>query len=164
MKVRELITVHYLSLLVSSIAANPLLAAGNKGVRQFGNRYQVQETPLNLTALLAVLGGMVVLALLAWAFSVWQKRREARVLNSPRALFRELCSAHGLIRADRDLLYEIAQWHEIADPVQLFVEPHRFHAAEMHTALDCESEAKELHSRLFAVETAQGQVASTATA
>ena len=162
MKARALKTLYYRTLLLTSLAANPLLAAGNKGSRQFGSRNQVQETPLNLMALVAVLGGMVALVFVAWAFSAWQKRREGRVLNSPRALFRELCGAHGLIRADRDLLYEIAQWHEIADPVQLFVEPQRFHAAEMHTALDCESEARELHSRLFAVEAAAEQAAPTA--
>jgi hypothetical protein len=108
------------------------------------------DTGIDLLGLLLALGGVLLVAFLAWGFSYWQKRRESLMLNSPRALFRELCTAHGLDRADRDLLYEIAQWHEISDPVQLFIEPQRFQPKEMRQSLDCETEAQELEAKLFA--------------
>ena len=154
---------HPFAAVLNSIIAQPLLAAGNKGLR-IGNRTPVRETPIDINALLMVLAGMLVLVLAVWAFAAWQKRRESRVIDSPRALFRELCAAHGLIRDDRELLYDIAQWYGLSDPVQLFLEPQRLQSAEMHTALDCETEAKELFSRLVAVETPQEPAAPTTAA
>lgn len=139
------------------LAGAPLLAADNRG---FGRRSQNFEAGTDVIGLLIVLAAMLLLACLAWGFSYWQKRRALRVMDSPRALFKELCAAHGLHRADRELLYEIAQWHAVADPVQLFFEPQRFQPKEMHEALDCELEAEELQTRLFAVESAEAKAAS----
>lgn len=146
---------HNLPILLSFFAGEPLRAAGNKGFAQMGSRGQNTEQSLDLMGLLVVLGAMLALALVAWGFTYWQKRRESRVLNSPRALFRELCGTHGLHRADRELLHEIAQWHGIADPVQLFIEPQRFQPGDMHESLDCEAEANELQTRLFAADIVQ---------
>ena len=132
-----------------------LFAAGNRSFGQWGNRSQEMET--DLFGLLVVLAGMLVLVFFAWGFSSWQKWRESRIVDSPRALFKELCAAHSLDRADRELLYEIAQWHQLADPVQLFVEPRLFQPSAMHQDLDCDLEVQELQARLFAIEPAQQQ-------
>ena len=132
-----------------------LIAAGNRPFGQWGNRSQQMET--DLFSLLVVLAGMLVLVFFAWGFSYWQKRRESRVVDSPRALFKELCAAHSLDRADRELLYEIAQWHQLTDPVQLFVEPRLFQPRAMHQDLDCDLEVQELQTRLFSVESAPQQ-------
>ncbi len=142
-----------LSILLTILAGHPLLAE-NSRFAHMGNRVKDSKTDLDLTGLFAVLGGLLVLVVLGWGISYWRARRESRVVNSPRALFRELCSAHGMSRAERDLLHEIAQWHNLADPVQLFIEPERFQPAEMHEALNCEAEATELQNRLFTAELA----------
>jgi hypothetical protein len=136
-----------------------LFAAGNRPFGQWVNRSQDFEGT-DILGLLFVLAGMLVLVFVAWGFSYWQKWRELRVIDSPRALFKELCAAHSLDRADRELLYEIAQWHQLADPVQLFVEPRLFEPGAMHQDLDCDLEVQELQSRLFTIEPAQVQAAS----
>jgi hypothetical protein len=134
-----------------------LLAAGKRTYSSSSHRGRVSEPEVDVVGLLLVVGGLLALGLAAWGFTYWQKRREGRVLNSPRKLFRELCNAHGFTRADRDLLLAIAQWHEVEDPVLLFLEPQRFEDTEMQEELDCEAEAKELHERLFARDSAENE-------
>jgi hypothetical protein len=98
-----------------------------------------------------MVGSLALLGFAVWLFTRWYSRRESRPVNSPRALFRDLCRAHQLGHADRKLLREIAEWHGLADPVQLFLEPHRFQAPDMCEALACEAEAELLHSHLFGI-------------
>ena len=141
-----------LPMLLSILASHPLLAAGNNRIAQMGSRFKDSESRLDLTGLLTVLGGMLALVLVCWCLSYWHARRQARIVNSPRLLFRELCHVHGLNHTERELLQEIAQWHELTDPVQLFIEPQRFQPREMHEVLNCEAEVTELQARLFAGE------------
>ena len=131
----------------------PLLAAGSKSrYSSLGSRNRGNEPRdfAELADFAIVLGTVLLFGLLAWIagrlYTQWQKR----VINSPRKLFHELCQTHGLVRADRELLREIARWHGLKDPVQLFFEPARFQSPEMRTALECEAAAFELEARLFA--------------
>ncbi len=79
----------------------------------------------------------VVAALLvaAVAIAVWILSRQAALLerrrhtNSPRALFRQLCRAHGLKFGNRRLLWQLARYHRLEHPARLFVEPDRFELA-----------------------------------
>lgn len=61
-----------------------------------------------------------------WLLSRWLRIREERGFNNPRALFRELCQAHGLERTDRRLLKSLARAHRLDHPSRLFLEPDRF--------------------------------------
>ena len=130
----------------------PLLAAGTKSRYAPGNRTpRMPESNVDFSNLVTLLVTVLLLGLIAWIagrlYAIWQQR----VINSPRKLFRELCLAHGLVTADRQLLREIARWHALPDPVQLFFEPDRFRSAEMRSALECESAAIDLEARLFGI-------------
>jgi hypothetical protein len=125
------------------------LAADDQRLEHMGIRFRAETPQLDLFGPLIVLGGMVALAAVGWLLASWYARRETRVVNNSRRLFRELCRAHGLNRSDRDLLEDMSDWHGLADPVQLFFEPRRFQPAEMHETLNCQAEVAQLQSQLF---------------
>lgn len=79
-------------------------------------------------ALLAIIATVVPLLVLALMILVkFQEKHEN--LNSPKGLFRELARAHGLDRAERHLLLELAARHQLTDPARVFLEPERFDPA-----------------------------------
>lgn len=79
-------------------------------------------------ALLAIVATVVPLLVLALMVLVkFQEQHEN--LNSPKGLFRELARAHGLDRAARRLLLELAARHQLTDPARVFLEPERFDPA-----------------------------------
>jgi hypothetical protein len=136
-------------LFLTLLADRQILAADDQRLEQMGIRFRAETPQLDLIGPLIVLGGMVALAAVGWLLASWYARRETRVVNSSRRLFRELCRAHGLNRSNRELLEDIADWHELADPVQLFFEPRRFLPPDLHEALKCEAEVAQLQYQLF---------------
>lgn len=82
---------------------------------------------------LGILGGI--------SAGVWLLNRLAhreggqRRYNSPPALFRALCRAHGLSRGNRRLLKQLARHQQLADPARLFLEPERFDTPNLGPAL-----------------------------
>lgn len=61
--------------------------------------------------------------LLTWLAFRWYQRRTREIANSPWHLFKELCNAHGLNAAERQLLSWLARERALAQPAMLFVEP-----------------------------------------
>lgn len=85
---------------------------------------------------------MLVLVLIAVALAVvyWLAGRTGRPgreqrYDHPRALFRALCRAHGLDRASRRLLDQLARQQRLSDPARLFLEPERFEAVNLGASL-----------------------------
>lgn len=115
-----------------------------------GSRFRESNSDMRFASLAATLTGFAVFAVAMWLAARWYTRWTTRVINNPRSLFRELCRAHRLHRAHRRLLLQMAQWHGLSDPVQLFLDPQRFQSPEMHAALDCKTAAAELQTELFA--------------
>jgi len=76
--------------------------------------------------------------------------REPRY-DHPRALFRALCRAHGLDRASRRLLDQLARQQRLSDPARLFLEPERFEAENLGASLKPRrKQFVALRDRLFA--------------
>jgi hypothetical protein len=137
--------------LLGTLLQDPVVFAQGGRLSQMGSRFRDSAPRGDVTGLLGMIGSLLLLGFAVWSFTRWYSRRESRPLNSPKVLFRELCRAHQLGHADRKLLREIADWHGMADPVQLFLEPQHFQSADMREALACEYEADQLHHRLFGI-------------
>ncbi len=77
--------------------------------------------------------GAIVFAIWAGSqlFALWQRRQQA----SPGGLFRELCRAHGLNWRSRRLLRQLTRWHRLNNPASVFLEPKRFEANRLNSAL-----------------------------
>lgn len=78
-----------------------------------------------------------VLFIAAFAVLVWFLSRLAMrndkpgSYNNPRSLFRSLCRAHRLDRAERKLLERLAQFRQIKHPAALFLDPRQFETADL---------------------------------
>lgn len=127
-----------------------VLAAGNHRLSHMGSRFRDQSSSRDVQGVLIFLLAACVIGVVAWALVAANQRWKNRVVDSPRGLFKELCRAHGLTRADRSFLEEIAEWFSLTDPIQLFVDPSLLRSPEMRAALDCDEAAGELEARLFA--------------
>ena len=99
-----------------------------------------------------VLLTLAVAALAAIAIGARRLRSNGeRQYNNPRALFRALCRAHGLDRASRRLLDQLARQQRLADPARLFLEPERFEPANLGASLKSQqARFTSLRDRLFA--------------
>jgi len=90
-----------------------------------------------------------------------QDRR--RSFNRPRALFRELCKAHGLDFASRRLLARLARSQKLKHPARLFLEPARFEPPNLSPELAAKAaELRALRDRLFREEVRRTDRAGTA--
>lgn len=123
---------------------SPFESLGN----QFrGNRARFDTDDL-ITGLILLGAFAIGVLILSWLLSRQERRR---TYNSPQALFRELCRAHGLDRASRRLLAQLARWQRLEHPALLFVEPNRFEPANLSPYLSTQRRAFEsLRNRLFA--------------
>jgi hypothetical protein len=100
-----------------------------------------------------VFGALAAVAIVAlWLFTRWWLcEGSARRRNSPRALFAELCRAHALGSAERQLLLALAEAHQLAQPGELFVNPSHFDASRIASAMaPRRAELAALRGRLFA--------------
>jgi hypothetical protein len=95
---------------------------------------------------LSVLAAVVIVL---WVVSRWMKIREEQAYNSPRALLRELCRAHGLDRRDRRLLKSLARRQQLEHPSLLFLEPDRFEAGAASASAEERAKFERLRDRLF---------------
>ena len=102
--------------------------------------YDVLQILLALTAALVVAAAGLALLRFAGRFRA----------SSPRALFRELCRAHGLDASGRRLLKKLAAARGLSNPSLLFVEPKFFEATDMPAALQSSgTRLQRLHDDLF---------------
>lgn len=100
-----------------------------------------------------IVGTIAVLAIVAvWvAARRWLGEGSARMHNSPKALFAELCRAHGLASGERQLLLALAECRQLAQPSDVFVHPIYFDDIQLPPLLaPRKSELVRLRDRLFA--------------
>lgn len=110
-------------------------------------RLRSNTDPRSLLALVLLLIGVVVVV---WGASRWFQIRERRKRHSPRALFRELCRAHGLSARDRHVLWQLGCRHFVNQPAAIFVAPQYFEPQYFEPqyaaqgAVGCSTDAAEL--------------------
>lgn len=100
-----------------------------------------------------IVGTLGVLAIIAvWMLARWWLGEgSARMRNSPKALFLELCRAHSLAASERQLLAALAECRRLAQPSDLFVDPRHFDEAALPPSLASrKGELARLSERLFA--------------
>jgi hypothetical protein len=103
-------------------------------------------------------GVALLLFVLALAVGFWmlsrvlaRQDRRRRPYNNPRRLFRELARVHGLNRAERGLLADLASSRGIQPAARIFVEPLAFDTSALNARLQRRvDQIAELQRRLFA--------------
>ena len=129
-----------------------LMADRSSVFRDMGSGFREKRESFDPTDLL---WWLFAVALIAAAFvavaTILARQDKRRLFNSPRALFNALCKAHGLDRASRSLLRQLASAQQLSVPARLFLEPQRFETAMIAPKLRPYSGAiTELKQRLFA--------------
>lgn len=125
----------------------------------------LELSPLSMPVLLAarrsfrgadvswvVVGALAVAAIVVlWlATRWWLGEGAARMRKSPRALFAELCRAHALGAAERQLLLALAECRQLVQPSELFVDPRLFDERRLGPTLGPRAaELRALRARLF---------------
>ncbi|MEX0937810.1 MAG: hypothetical protein WDZ59_08105 [Pirellulales bacterium] len=100
-----------------------------------------------ITGVLLVVGVCVAIAVLKYLIDRNERRQG---YNSPRALFRALCKAHGLDGASRRLLRQMADCQGLHHRSRLFLEPDRFDVGRVSPPLQARAEeVMALRDRLF---------------
>jgi hypothetical protein len=127
-----------------------LLAVRRELPRVWG-RFDHQQPADGMSQTLVVVGMAILVALI---FLIWLRanRRERREFQSDSSarLFRELCRAHNLNRADRRLLKRLAVSSGLASQALLFVEPQHFDSANLPRGLQASgNDLQRLRERLF---------------
>ncbi|MEX2185802.1 MAG: hypothetical protein WD875_03365 [Pirellulales bacterium] len=100
-----------------------------------------------------IAGTLGVLAIAAvWMVARWWLGEgAARMRNSPKALFGELCRAHALAASERQLLLSLADCRRLAQPSDVFVDPSHFDNPQLPPLLASrKGELARLRGRLFA--------------
>lgn len=136
---------------IATIAPSVLLAAANRKSTQIGQRVDGSGSGFGLYAILISMVAIGLLGLTIYLLFRWRRMRADLPYHNARALFHELCGAHQLSSADRRLLRDMAEWHELPTPALLFVEPDRFDVPEMIADLQGDESLTRLKSRLFAM-------------
>jgi hypothetical protein len=123
-----------------------LLPVGSGGQNVWG-RFDHERPTFDLGLILLLLTAAVVVLAIWLVLPRWGSRFRA---NGPRALFHELCRAHGLGASSRRLLKRLAAARAMANPAELFVEPGHFEKEDLPPALQSEKLALErLRDQLF---------------
>jgi hypothetical protein len=125
--------------------------------RSMGSRFNPKRVRLDgsdLAIWICIIAGVT---LVVFVLSKLLSRQERiRRYSSPRGLFRELCKAHGLDRAERRLLMRLANHHQLEHPARMFLEDERFGLESLSGELRGQgSEIVRLHDRLFAEPTTE---------
>jgi hypothetical protein len=129
-----------------------LLANRSSIFRDMGSGFREKRESFDPTDLLwwAFVAALVI-AVFGVVASVLARQDKRRLYNSPRALFHALCKAHGLDRASRTLLMQMARAQKLPLPARLFLEPDRFEPAMLAPEMRTQREAiAALRKRLFA--------------
>lgn len=127
-----------------------LVAAANRRVENMGRTFNGGGSNTNIQTVLIVLVSLAILIAAGYFVFKWIKLREERGYHSPRRLLHELCRAHGLSAAQRQLLRDIATWHRLPNVLQIFIEPQLLQSPAMISALGSEAEIAALRAILFA--------------
>jgi hypothetical protein len=104
-----------------------ILFASREEMHRVWGRFDHERPGINPNQ---VVIGIAAIAAAVVAGIVWHviKRRASRTYSSDSStkLFRELCAAHGMTRADRRLLRQLAEARGATNPATLFIEPRYF--------------------------------------
>ena len=138
-----------------------LFLAGQAQYVHMGRRFRRHGGGVGWTEILIPIALIACVVGIAWLVSRYLKLRERRKVDSPRALFAELCRAHGLDWPSQQLLYAIANAQRLPSPAQLFVEPDRFDIESLGRAFENrQTQIAALRSKLFAASSDEGPEAS----
>lgn len=119
--------------------------------REMGREFQADHSKLGPSLIAASVMVLLIVALFLYALYRLMNRQEGRRLfNSPKQLFRSLCRAHQLSRAEQKLLMQLSRVEAIAQPASLFLDPDQFDAAMADPAfVGHEKRIERLRTRLF---------------
>jgi hypothetical protein len=133
--------------------ATLLLADRSSIFRDMGSGFREKRETFDPTDLLWwIFVALLVIAAFGILATILARRDKRRLFNSPRALFNALCRAHGLDRASRALLKQLAVSQRLMPPARLFLEPDRFDPVSLPAELQPQREEyMALRKRLFAV-------------
>jgi hypothetical protein len=98
--------------------------------REMGRDFQSDHSKLAPGLIAASLVVLAIVVVFLWILARLMNQQEGRRLfNDSKQLFRSLCRAHELSRADRRLLIQIGRIRQCVQPANLFLEPDQFDAA-----------------------------------
>ncbi len=98
--------------------------------REMGREFQTDHSKLGPSLIVASVMVLLIVGLFLYSLYRLMNRQEGRRLfNNPKQLFRSLCRAHQLARADRKLLLHISRVRHVAQPASLFLDPEQLDAA-----------------------------------
>jgi hypothetical protein len=124
-----------------------LLLAVSSGGQNVWGRFDHERPTYDVGQILLVLAGVVVVA--AIGLVLLRIRGRFRT-NSTRALFRELCRAHGLSQSSRRLLKRLAAARGLSNAAELFVEPRHLELDDLPPGLQAAGKRLQiLRERLF---------------
>ncbi len=134
-----------------NLIGSALLLADRNMFRNMGAGFREKREHFDgldvLLWILLAIGFFVFVGLLSWLLARSDKHQ---LFNSPRGLFRSLCSAHQLDRPAHSLLVQMARAEGIAQPARLFLEPECFRRESLPPALEGKQAAiAALAARLF---------------
>ena len=116
------------------------------GNKLHGRRARWETSDILIWTVIAI---AIVLGI--WMLSRFAARQDkGQRMNNPWALFRSLAKAHGLDRANRRILKQLANWQRLEHPGRLFVEPERFETVNLSPGLQPQAPAvRALRDRIF---------------
>jgi hypothetical protein len=104
-----------------------LLWAQQDKFRSLGANFRGEHARIDMSEIVIGLTCLTAAIIAFWLLGAYLARRERfRRTYNPRGLFHELCHAHGLDRAGRTALWQLARQQELEHPARLFLEPERF--------------------------------------
>ncbi len=110
-----------------SIAIQTRLWAESEVFRGMGSAFRGRRAVLTRSDALVWVGIVLAVVVAFVVLSRLMMRQERRRrYHSPRALFKQLCKAHNIQRAERSLLLKLAQFRQVELPTQLFFESQHF--------------------------------------
>ncbi len=141
--------------------AFPMLFAQSDRWRDMGRDFRADHSKLDPGLIFVSLVVLVaVIGFLWWLNRMMNRQEGRRQYNNPKQLFRSLCRAHNLTRAQQRLLLNVARIQGMTQPASLFLEPDRFDEAAKGGLSAAAEQLAELKKHLFwATAEANGQSA-----
>ncbi len=116
---------------------------------ELGDRFS-RSDPAQWSRTLLMSGVVLLVLLLVSAAALWLHFRQRRLRNCPRRLFRELCRAHRLNKAQQRLLWQLAAAQGLSQPATIFLAPERFDPHHLPERLrGRQREIERVRDRLF---------------
>jgi len=128
-----------------------LLIADQGRFRYMGDRFRDGGSPWEAQHVLIVLLVIGAAIFVAWLLNLYVQSRAEGARRSPKRLFEELCTAHGIDRDGRTLLRILAARLRLRQPGMLFLQPAMFEPGRIPSELrGRKEELSSLAAKLFA--------------